>query len=355
MAEKAPARKRSTTAAAKQEMQAALAEAQKDVEERREASARAQERIEERNVARAVEAADALFAEGVVKGVSELRSTLGRLLGQLSEKVELEIDKYGQVKKAIEAKEKELAEIYEIQKTASTLAALIEAQQRKRDEFEAEMARRKEELTAEIEQARAEWDRERLGRELEAKEFEAAEKKRREREKEEYRYAFTREQQLARDQFADEKARWEREQVAKKEHAESELAARERAVAAREADVEELRRRVEGFPGELQAAIAKATSEAQSRAQAELAAREDLLKREFAGEKNVLTTRIQALERTVKEQAEQITRLSQQSEKAYAQVQEIAVRAIEGSSGLKSLTSLQQLLAEQSRKGPAER
>jgi hypothetical protein len=354
MAEKSPPKRRSA-AAVKQEMQATLAEAQKEIQERREAGTKPEDRIEERNVARAVEAADALFAEGVVKGVSDLRSTLGRLLGQLSEKLELEIDKYGQVKKAIEAKEKELAEIYEIQKSASTLAALIEAQQRKREEFDADMARRKEELVAEIEQARAEWDKERLSREVEAREADAAEKKRREREKEEYRYVFAREQQLAKDQFADEKARWEREQAAKKEQAESELKRREDAVAAREAEISELRRRVESAPQELQSAVAMAVSDVQSRAQADVAAREDLLKREFAGEKNVLTTRIDALEQTVKEQAEQIRKLSQQSEKAYAQVQEIAVRAIEGSANFKSLTSLQQLLSDQARKPASER
>jgi hypothetical protein len=37
-------------------------------------------------------------------------------------------------------------------------------------------------------------------------------------------------------------------------------------------------------------------------------------------------------------------------EKAYGQVQEIAVRAIEGSSNSKTLAGVQQLLSEQSRK-----
>jgi len=46
----------------------------------------------------------------------------------------------------------------------------------------------------------------------------------------------------------------------------------------------------------------------------------------------------------------------QQAEKAYAQVQEIAVRAIEGSASAKQLAHLQQLLTEQLRKsGPSER
>ena len=78
-----------------------------------------------------------------------------------------------------------------------------------------------------------------------------------------------------------------------------------------------------------------------------------MLRREFAGEKNVLSTRITALEQTAKEQSDQIARLLAQAEKAYAQVQDIAVKAIEGSSASKSLANLQQMLADQSRRpGP---
>jgi conjugal transfer/entry exclusion protein len=101
--------------------------------------------------------------------------------------------------------------------------------------------------------------------------------------------------------------------------------------------------------------VVRAVNDATARLQQDAAAREELLKREFAGEKNVLTTRIQSLEQTAKEQSEQIARLLGQSEKAYGQVQEIAVRAIEGSGSAKQLASLQQMLADQSRKGGAER
>ena len=108
-------------------------------------------------------------------------------------------------------------------------------------------------------------------------------------------------------------------------------------------------------PAELSAAVARAAKEAADKAQRDAAAREELLKREFAGERNVFTTRIESLEATVKEQAAQLQKLSQQAEKAYVQVQDIAVKAIEGSSGFKSLTNLQQLLADQGRKAVAEK
>ena len=67
------------------------------------------------------------------------------------------------------------------------------------------------------------------------------------------------------------------------------------------------------------------------------------------------TTKIESLEAKVAEQNDQLNKLSQRLEKAYGQVQEIAVRAIEGSGISKSLASLQQLLSEQTKRPPQEK
>jgi hypothetical protein len=348
--EKPAPRKRSAPSARQQTLET-YAQTLKDIEDRGDAEAKPEDKIQAKTVREAVATADALSTEGVVKSISELRASVGKTLGQLSDRLEEEVAKYVQIQRAILAKEAELKEIYDIQKAASTLTALIESQQRRRDEFEAELAKDKQELAREIDSARAEWDAERKSREAEQKEFTAAEQKRREREREEYRYAFAREQQLAKDKFADEMAKAEKSLAERTADAERKLALREQAVAEREQELESLRSRVEASPKELDAAVARAVKDATDRARADFAAREELLKREFAGERNVLTTRIAALEQTVKEQTEQITRFAGQAEKAYAQVQDIAVKAIEGSAASKSLAGLQQLIADQSRRG----
>jgi len=352
MAEKSTAAKKKP---ARQQMLEAVAEAEKTVAERREAMASPEEKVEARAAAGAVAAADELSTRGVVQSVGELRSSVGKMLSDLSDRLEEQVARYVQVQRAIAAKEQELREIYEIQRSASTLTALIESHDRQRGQLEADLAAAKERLHREIEQTREDWDQEKTQREAEAKERETAEQKRREREKEEYRYAFNREQQQARDKFADETTKAHKELADRKAQGERELAERERAVAAREEELAGLRQRVEAFPKELDAAVARAVKEAAARQQQDSTSREEILKRESAGEKNVLTTRIASLEHTAKEQADQITKLLQQSEKAYGQVQEIAVRAIEGSANTKQLASLQQLLAEQGRKGQGER
>jgi uncharacterized lipoprotein YmbA len=336
MATKPAVPRKLTTSQTKQEMLAAYNDLVKQLEERREAEAKPQEKIEQRATAEAVKVAEELATEGVVKQVGDLRSTIGRLLSQVAGQLEEQVDRYGQIAKAIAFKERELAEIYEIQKSALSLAALLAAQEQKRDEFQAEMAQAREALEAEIAEARARWGAERKQYEAEVKERDAAEAKRRKREEEEYRYAFAREQQQAKDRAADEQARAQREFEVGRDAAEKELAERERLVASSERELAELRARVEASGGAVEAAVQRAVKETTARLQSESQAREELLKRDFAGERNVFTTRIDALERTVKQQAEQIARLSEQSERAYAQVQDIAVKALEGPAAYKS-------------------
>lgn len=346
MAERAAPKRRPS----RQAMAELVAEAEKAVAQRKELEAKPEERVAAKAVGEAVAVADALSSEGVVRLIGELKSTMTRTLTQLSDRLEEEIGKYSRIRRAIEAKDNELKEIYEIQRSASTLLAFLETHQRTQEEMERDLEAEKEQLNGEIETTRAEWEKERKQHEQETKDRDAAEQKRRQRELDEFKYNFAREQQLARDQLADEIATAQKESAERKAQLDRDWGEREKALAAREQELAELRARAAGFAQELKAATERAAADAVGRVQQQHQAAQELLRGQTEGEKNVLATKIAALERTVQEQAEQLARFEQQAEKAYAQVQEIAVRAIEGSASTKQLANLQQLFTEQIRK-----
>jgi len=321
----------------------------KQLQEKKEAELKPEQKIEEKRAKEVVEVAGSLSSEGVVKGISSLKLDMSRTLTQISDKLEDEVNRLNGIQKAIAIKKDELKELYEIEKSAATLAALIEAQNQKRQEYESEMAVMKEELMQEIEKTRAEWEKEEEKYEMEIKEQNSAEKKKREREKEEFQYTFKREQQLLKDEFEDEKAKLERDIQLKREQMEKELAEREKAISEKEEELNELRKNVGAFPKELETAVNKAVKETTERITAEAKNREQLLNKEFEGERGVLTTRIESLEKTVKEQSEHISKLSGQLEKSYQKVEDIAVKAIDSSSRLQSLANLQQMMADQTK------
>ena len=339
----------------KQEMLEAYHTVLKQLEAQREAELKPEKKIEERKAKEVTQVAESLSSEEIAKEISNVKVEAGKMLAQISDKLEEEIGKFKSVQSAISLKEKELQELYEIERSAVTLAALIESQNQKRQAFESEMAEKKEALSQEIETLRADREKEKNEYEAETKERDVAEKKRRDRDKEEYDYSFKREQKIAKDKFEDEKGKLEKEIQVKREQMEKELQARESAIASQENEFNELRKKVSAFPKEMEAGIAKAVKEATEKLNLEAKNREELQKREFFGERNVLTTRIESLEKIAKEQSEQIAKLTQQLEKAYQQVQEIAVKTIEGSSTIKSFANLQQWMAEQIRKSPQEK
>lgn len=355
MADKPTPPRRLSERNTKQEMLEAYQALVRQLEEKRAAELRPEKRVEERQAQEAVAVATGLAPDGVERALGNLKADIGKSLAEVAERMAAEVTRFKAVQKAVESKERELQELYGIEKAAASLAALIEAQNQKRQEFEIELRRQKEELAREIENTRADWEKEKKGHEAELREREALEKKARERDKEEFAYLFKREQQAARDKLNDEKAALEKEILAKRESMAKELAEREKAVAAQEKDLADLKQKAAAFPKELELAVAKAVKEVTDRLTLESKNREELLRKEFDGQRNVSAARIEALEKMAKDLSDQNGKLSKQLETAYQKVQEIAEKAIEGSSQAKSLADLQKLLAEQSRKAPTEK
>jgi hypothetical protein len=345
----------------KQELLDAYNEMRQQLQEKDKTQLKPEQKIQEKKETQVLAAVQAMTAGGVLQGINQLKQEMTRTLADLGDKLAAEVDKCDQVQQAIEIKEKELAEVFEIDRAAGTLAALIEAQHCEKEQFEREMAEEKEHLVGEIESAREQWKSEKAEHDAQGKEQDAIEAKRRQRQQEEYKYTFEREQQLARDKFADEKAKMlaervqiEKEMKALREQTEQNLQEREKQIAEREKEFVSLQAQVQEFPKRLDAAVAAAVKDATERIGREAKYQQDLLHKEFEGQKNVLTARVQSLEKTVKEQADQLAKLSQQQEAAYQKIQDVAVKAIEGASKLGSFGSLVHTLKEQTRKQASE-
>lgn len=299
----------------------------------------------EREKQEVIQTTDTLTTEKVIKTVNELKSEIGKALTDIAFKLEGETERYNKLKRAIEIKEAELQEIFEIDKSAFTLSALVEAQKQQRTVFETEMARRKELLELEINQTKAEWENQKRLRAEQLKEQKDQEDKARRREKEEYDYKFEREKEQKINKLTDETNKLEKELRERQEELdkqvkskEIELQEREQAVEEREKLMDGLQAKTAAFPVELERAVDKAVKEVTLRLSSEASKNEQLLAKGFEGEKNVLQARIDAFEQLVAAQKKQIDKLTEQLEGAYGKVQDIAVKAVEGSSRQNSAT-----------------
>ena len=103
------------------------------------------------------------------------------------------------------------------------------------------------------------------------------------------------------------------------------------------------------FPAELTAAVEKAEKEATARSENRAKVEAQLLGKAVEGDKRVAELKIKALEETVAKQLIQVEALTRQLNDANAQVQAIAVKAIEGASGAKALSAINEIAIEQAK------
>ncbi|EFK09597.1 conserved hypothetical protein [delta proteobacterium NaphS2] len=286
----------------------------------------------------ALAAAEAQASQDPVQRIHELRSAVGRELSTLAERLEEEIGTYRKISLAVEEKQKELKTIYGVETAATDLAALIEAQQVRKKDFEGKIEAQKADFDEEVREARAVWQKEESAHARDVKEETESLKKQRQREKEEFEYGFAREKEQKTNALEDELNVLQKEIAEKrldfeKGMAEQEalLHAREKSVSEREKEIATLEKAVEGFQKKLDDAVKAAVGETTERLKADFQKHEALLKATFDGEKNVLASKIETLERMVKAQESQIESLSQRQDQAYQKVQEIANRAVDSS------------------------
>ncbi len=122
----------------------------------------------------------------------------------------------------------------------------------------------------------------------------------------------------------------------------------------RDKELNRLRKEAAEFPEKSRLEIQKAVAEAVKAAEAGHAQELVALKKDAETEKRLSGLKIRTLEETAARQFMQIEGLGQRLEEAKKQVQDIAIKAIEGASGAKALSHVSQLAMEQAKIRPSQ-
>ncbi len=78
-----------------------------------------EKRLEEKKAKDVIQVAESLSTEGVSREISNLKIEISKMLAQISDHLE-EVNKFKAIQNAIALKEKELEELYEIERSALT-------------------------------------------------------------------------------------------------------------------------------------------------------------------------------------------------------------------------------------------
>jgi colicin import membrane protein len=293
------------------------------------------------------------FTFGSDEPVSKVKGDMINVIEDLFLQVSSIHNAYQDVKEAIGARELQLKELYNIEKEANTLAALINAQadakEKHTEEMNAKILQKSlelDELVKSIMTKKAEFAAEQKAAEAELKEI-------RRKEQADYDYAFERNKKMKKDELDDFIALTRKsfftdlaEEKAKVEEVKKELTQREEIISSKEQDWDTLENRITGFEKEKDAAVCLAIEDTTSRLARTFDYEKEILEEKHNGQVERLNDKIDTLTDLLEEYKETIDRLTEKLDASYTKIESIASKSVEGASEGKVVAALRDALKD---------
>ena len=296
---------------------------------------------EQRHAAEVRQAVESVSVDLVAQRIAALNGEVSHTLFDLSEKLTAEVELLARVRDAVQLERHELERLHKIDIAATSLDQLIQDYERERERLETEMQAR-----------RNEWEQEARTTERERKETEETLRKQRQRENEDYEYKKQLERKKAQDRYDEEMHLLEKKNEERRNELERTWAQREAALKEREDELAQLRQQVEDLPKRIAAEKEAALAEANRQVTAKYEQQVLVLQKDAEVERKVAALQVTGLQEALKRQTEQIAALEKAVEEAKRQVQDIALKAIEGASGSRALAHVNQIAMEQAKGRP---
>lgn len=269
-----------------------------------------------------LKAASGITIETAAKKVTEAQLSIGKTLSDVTNQLQTQLQELDTVTQAVQLKQGELETIYSKEQVLKSL----------------------DELNVEFEQHKQNIEDQKLALD-------------RERQQEEADFNFNLEQTRKNEQTQYEEQR----RLVKNQHRDEDelrnkaFLAREEELKKHENELIDLRKKVEGFPAELDAAVKKDVAIATNSVKREYEHQLQLLKKDYETAQTVNNNTVAGLNARLAANDKVITELTAQLTAAQSKVAEIAKEALTSASSTKTLSEFQNMLATQGPNGQSAR
>jgi hypothetical protein len=289
----------------------------------------------------------------VIEGLEKLQISFGSAVSNLSEQLIGEATTLEDLQSSVDETLEQLAELHDLETVEEeTLGELIEEYQESYKNFDQEFNQQKETLETELQDLKKSWQKEQENHKLEIKDRDDNYKQSYQRDEEEYRYNLNLERNLDREEYEQEKRALYQELAEIRQVQEQQWLTREETIAQQEKAQALAKAAVEAFEKELEAKIKQGTDEGKGIGFYQAKVKADLRSKEVEGEKRNFELKIASLNQNIQNQEARIQALTKQLDAALKQVQDLAVKAIEGSSNRSSFEAMKEIAIEQAKNQP---
>ena len=284
-----------------------------------------------------------------IASLDRLQLGFGAAVSELSEKLTTEAAKLAEIQEGVTAEITDLQTLHSLEVDEDTFEELIDGYETSSKAFGEELRERQEASQQEVRDLTKAWSKEQEQSGVIVKERVELDRKNNQREVQEYKYNLDLQRKLDREQHEQQQAVLYYELAETKETQEKAWSERELALAEREKLFNEAKDKVAAFVQDKEKAIDKAKGEGKGIATYQAKIKSDLYGKEVEGQKRFYEGSIESLEDTISNQGERLDSLSKQLEAALKQVQDLAVKAIEGSANANSYQTLKEITLEQAK------
>lgn len=289
----------------------------------------AAERAREREV---VKVASGYTVEVIIKGLADLQLHFGDTIDMVAKRLSGEASRLDELRRAIDVETAFGKQLNDIRIAADALSILKQEHREALKGFEEDALEKREALDAEIKQSQSDWAAERAQHEAEVKKYDEKLARDRKKGEDDFAYELARKRKLEADALADKREKAERQIDEEEGRRKKQWAEREALLAQRAEEHALHKAKVEAFPQEVDEAAKKAREESLKEGFADAKVKAELLEKEVEANRKVYALQISSLEETVKKQGEQIEAFTAKLQIALSQAQELALKAIEGTS-----------------------
>ncbi|MBI1954493.1 MAG: hypothetical protein HYS39_02670 [Proteobacteria bacterium] len=266
--------------------------------------------------------------ETLIEDLGQLKLKAIKQIDNLSESLFQEFEKLKEIRSAVSIEQQHLKDLYHINETAHTLAALLQVQNQKKEDFELEMEEKKRDLQSDIAKQQEHWKEQKELLEKSYKDQKELLEKTRKRDEEEYNYNLEQKRRRETNDYSLKKESLEKESAQLRE----DLEKRESMIKDKENSFQDLTQQVTEFPNRMEQAIRQAKKETEDLLLQKVEFEKQLIQKEYEMQIQLHQQRIVYLEQKIKEQEILNRELSTKADSAIQQIQTIACRALDTSS-----------------------
>lgn len=266
-------------------------------------------------------------SDSILTELSSLKSKTIKQIDNLSEQLLSEFEKLANLREAIILEQQHLQELYQINETANSLSALLQAQAEQKERFEQEMSQRKQDFEQDINSQKLHWQQQRAALEQDYKEQKELLSKTRKREEEEYNYTLELKRRKELDEYNNKRILIEKELSELKDN----LLKREADLTTKEQEYVSLKMQVDGMADKIKEAVYSAEELLRNQLLQQYDFEKQLTQKEYDGILQLKEQSIIYLEDKIKKQENTIQELTAKADNATQQVQSIACRALDTS------------------------